>query len=223
MIFDSTDENFESNKERNLYYKFLAGYFFNELVEEASERMQWFLQLIAKGGHLRDTEIKKSAKFDVSSDQKIHVSFDNHGIQHLGGGEAEDRGEFADILVAGRPNAWLIGIEAKFFSDWNFGKDIESNQERLLAMSKHWKICDGMTAHVLLVRRSKWENGVSKQNQAGSNVKQLVDALKSEGTRLVPIILHWEDFVDGAATGGFGGPAIEYLAERLKYADEAAS
>jgi hypothetical protein len=33
MLFDTGPEAFESEKERNCYYKFFCGYFFNELVD----------------------------------------------------------------------------------------------------------------------------------------------------------------------------------------------
>lgn len=50
MIFDVDNGNFnhtESYKERNLYYKILADYLFNELMRGEEQRKTDFLQLLA--------------------------------------------------------------------------------------------------------------------------------------------------------------------------------
>ena len=214
MIFATDGRKFESYKERNLYYKFLAGYFFNELIQGESERMSWFLEQIAHSRHLGELGVEASPEFRFSYSDDICVSFDNHQIQHTNA--AEDRGEFADILIASRSGEWLIGIEAKYLSDWKVEKDIQENQRRLMEMSEQWEIPVGRTAHVLLIRRSKWDNGIRKQNQKGSNIKKLIDLLASGETELLPVVMHWEDFVESGTAQDVGEPAIKYLQESLK-------
>ncbi len=46
MLFDYGKNILESEKERNLYYKFFAGYFFNELIEGYQDRLMGFLTLL---------------------------------------------------------------------------------------------------------------------------------------------------------------------------------
>ena len=40
MLYDVSQHTFESHKERNLYYKFFAGYFLNSLVDIEGDRCE---------------------------------------------------------------------------------------------------------------------------------------------------------------------------------------
>lgn len=120
MLFDIGDSVVESEKERNLYAKFFAGYFFNELVPGAEKRLDGFANLIQE----------KARKCDIETDLVIsyetaHACFDTHA--YLLGGKnqlgQEDRGEIADILLHDRKNKVLISIEAKFLEDFEVNKD----------------------------------------------------------------------------------------------------
>src|SRR3990172_8422878 len=121
MLFNAA--NWESEKERNLYAKFFAGYFFNPFAPGRDARMAQFSALL---------EFKaQEAQFDrgphpiALSPHQAHVSFDNH-IWRL---SELDRGEFADILVYD-DNFW-ISFEAKFLRSFNCEKDIAANLNRL--------------------------------------------------------------------------------------------
>ena len=147
MLFDENPS--ESYKERNLYYKFFAGYFFNELVPGWEQRLNEFCQLIgAKSGLPGGITLSPAT---------THVSFDNHLIQRVRG---VDRGEFADILILDQQYGVLVGIEVKYLSDWNYRKDIETNSERLHKAGK--ELGARTVVQCLLVSRSKWEKSRQK-------------------------------------------------------------
>ena len=48
MIFNSLGTHFESEKERNLYYKIFAGYFCNELISGYEDRILSLIQFLSK-------------------------------------------------------------------------------------------------------------------------------------------------------------------------------
>ena len=126
MLFSIRNDDFESEKERNLYYKFFAGYFLNEHVQGLEMRLQAFCDLLSncsRGG-------KNISQEPITlTPECAHVSFDNHG--YLFSGLGTDRGEFADILVHDRSTSVVIPIEAKVHSNWSYEKDVISNERRL--------------------------------------------------------------------------------------------
>jgi len=139
MLFNADRRVFESYKERNLYYKFFAGYFFNELIPGYGKRLRAFVKLI-------DNELKAKPKIGspdiILSPKSTYVSFDNHLIQFKGernlvGVERVDRGEFADILVRDLASKHFVAIEAKYLSNWDKEKDIERNRSRIIKAKNH--------------------------------------------------------------------------------------
>ncbi|MGI2214739.1 hypothetical protein [Shewanella oncorhynchi] len=84
MIFNSGPCVLESEKERNLYTKFFAGYFFNEFIDGYDERVVWINSYLSK-------KLNKTVSLQSPS-----ISFDNH--TYLLDIDS-DRGEFADILL----------------------------------------------------------------------------------------------------------------------------
>jgi hypothetical protein len=48
MLFETAEDAFESEKERNLYFRYFAGYFFDELVPSFGSRLATFCELVNK-------------------------------------------------------------------------------------------------------------------------------------------------------------------------------
>ncbi len=164
MLFN--ESAFESYKERNLYYKFFAGFFFNELVPGWEHRLDEFCQVIsARSGLAGGIRLNPAT---------THVSFDNHLIQLVKKGV--DRGEFADILLHDPHNRILVGIEAKYLSNWKHKKDIEINSERLRMAGE--QLDAGTVVQCLLVSESKWNRSQQKL------------LLESTSPRIA--VIHWE-------------------------------
>ena len=154
MLFNAGDNALESEKERNFYFKFFAGYFFNELVgsrTEYEQRVAHFQGLL-RGSHW-------SAYKDVSLDpDHLTVSFDLHeylfdpscrAVEVAG----SDLGEFADIGLYSEPTTaapTMVAIEAKFFSKWTVQKDFVQIGNRLARIGR---ALEGLTlVRCLLVR-----------------------------------------------------------------------
>ena len=110
MLFEYGDEIFESYKERNFYYKFFAGYYFNELIPDWDKRLNFFNDLLSTAHNpLKNAKLQK-----ISFDSRYtHVSFDNHECQFRG---MIGRGEFADMFVHDRHNNNLAIIEVKLYT-----------------------------------------------------------------------------------------------------------
>ena len=129
MLFNHGTDTFESEKERNLYYKFFAGYFFNDLVSGYEKRVKSFYKLLFQEGIdeedcFGDFVLHEGMKIPSA----ISVTFDFHGYLLEG---ARDRGELADILIQDHQNNIFIAIEAKSLTDWNYEKDITVNSGRI--------------------------------------------------------------------------------------------
>jgi hypothetical protein len=183
MLFDNGDDVLESEKERNLYYKFFAGYFFNEFIPGYEERLASFQQLLRE--EMQQHSWKPAREITLST-ASTHVSFDNHG--YLIGFQG-DRGEFADIVIHDRENHFLIVIEAKFMTDWDFAKDVKVNAHRLEYIASQMHDTDIIPC--LLVPKQKWDAAVELATRIENNVWKLQNAPNS---RL--IILKWEHFAE---------------------------
>jgi hypothetical protein len=76
MLFSIRADDFESEKERNFYYKFYAGYFFNELIPNVETHLSSFCTLLnncTRGG-------KSASLIRINlTPNNTHISFDNHG------------------------------------------------------------------------------------------------------------------------------------------------
>lgn len=181
MIFGNSNADFESEKERNLYYKIFAGYFFNELIPDYEERLQQFCRLLnnptARG--------KSAPDLLITLDPKCtHVSFDNH--LYLFEQLETDRGEFADILLHDSSTRTLIAIEAKMHSNWAYDKDVESNQRRHSQLKSI--LPQAVIVPVLLITRSRWDHAMDKQSNEHSNYVRF-----QQDPRCLFRVILWED------------------------------
>lgn len=186
MIFESEQRRFESEKERNLYFKFFAGFYFNEFVRWHPQNLDGYSERLMDFYRLLD-----HAPFRVGEDHmagirpsigRTYVSFDNQIDRY----DETYRGEFADILIQDEPNRLLIGIEAKFQDDWDYQKDIVENTTKLGVMAG--KLGAENVLLCLLVTKDKWANVVSMQVKKNSNF----DRLQNHPSPVV--VLHWEMF-----------------------------
>ncbi|CAB5161718.1 hypothetical protein D3OALGA1CA_5098 [Olavius algarvensis associated proteobacterium Delta 3] len=178
MLFEVDPNIIESEKERNLYYKFFAGYFFNELVPGYEQRVESFFKK-----HILHPKEKFGPEIELEYTHidSVHATFDYHA--YLVDKEA-DRGELADILLLEPKNDLVIAIEAKFLSDWRFEKDVQRNSERIELLPNKKKV------QCLLISDQKLRNSKSKINQPGSNFKKLKD---NEGDLKFPFrIITWQ-------------------------------
>lgn len=169
MLFSFGPNVLESEKERNLYYKFFAGYYLNELVPGWEERLQRFAALLQAPP---DHKTPSFSRPIVLSPESTHVSFDCHAYLV---DPTSDRGEFADIMLHDVESKCLIAIEAKFLSDWNFAKDIEGNAKRLSKLRKYLPI-DTQIVQCLLVTQRKWDSAKVMMKHPESNCDKLSKA-----------------------------------------------
>jgi hypothetical protein len=183
MLFDWGNDIFESEKERNLYYKLFGGYFFNELVPGFEQRLAQFCHLL---DHPEHPDERQSQPLCLTA-ATTHVSFDNHA--YLFEKWKEDRGELADIIVHDRSTRTLVFIEAKVHSDFSYNKDIVENSARIRAVRDGLGDCHAV--HCLLIKQSKWKE---VQRQVGNRNSQFAKlcADKDCTTRIVT----WERFAD---------------------------
>ncbi len=189
MLFDIGNDIFESEKERNLYYKFFAGYFFNELVSGYEKRLERFKEILQQG------IVRGNINWDdfTFSSAHTHVSFDNHAYL-LGIGK--DRGEFADILIHDPVEKVLVAVEAKFLSKWSFKKDIVGNANRLKEIKKRMTD-DTKIIQCLLVTKTKWDRS---QKKLGEDLP-------------IPIVVvMWDDFLESCDDD----VVKQYLQKRLE-------
>jgi hypothetical protein len=166
MLFNGDGRVFESYKERNLYFKFFAGYFFNELIPGHEERLSFFANLVAS--QLRSERDADYAGIVLSPNSTI-VSFDNHVVQFerkkRNRAVGVDRGEFADILIRDLRSKVLIAIEAKYRSPLVARKDVEKNWARILQANKHIKAKSVVQCLLVAGQRSKgWEDKSHKHH-----------------------------------------------------------
>jgi hypothetical protein len=181
MLFDFQETTIESEKERNFYFKFFAGYYFNELVPGIESRIRDFCNILNDPlNRINDagTEIELSPV-------TTHVTFDFHEYLINKGA---DRGELADILIVDEDKSLCIAIEVKWLENWNFEKDILANNKRIKTLEKTNRF-----KHVyqcLLIKESKHEHGKKKVNAAGSNYAKL-----SGQEEISVIVITWEDLL----------------------------
>ncbi len=186
MLFKHGDEIFESEKERNLYYKFFAGYFFNELIPGYEGRVQSFYELL-----FQKTKQNSFGAFKLHDGMKIppyvYVTFDYHGYLL---NDTGDRGELADILIHDNQNNIFIAIEAKSLTDWNYEKDITVNSVRIKQLKSHSE----NLYQVLLVTGNKLENCIGIKNYKNSNWGRII---KHKDDLQLPLkVITWEELFD---------------------------
>jgi hypothetical protein len=168
MIYDISETSFESEKERNLYYKIFAGYLCNELVPDYDSRVQAFFEVLNAPVAIGQAAPALPESLDR---RNTHVSFDNH--LYLFQKARGDRGEFADILLHDVTSRTLIAIEAKLHSDWSHEKDIVANQ------SRHSQLTDLLPGinlvPVLLLSERRWIRVKKKESNEHSNYRRFVE------------------------------------------------
>ena len=177
MLFEMNKRKFESEKERNLYFKFFAGFYFNELIRGYQERLKEFYGLLRHPAHPEGKDLFGEIQ---PSTTDVFVSFDNHVDRHVEG----SKGEFADILIHDQPNKLIIGVEAKFQDNWDYEKDIVGNGCRLQSMAGPLDANKQLLC--LLVTETKWNNVVAKQNAEFSNYRKL------DSTVVPTVVIQWE-------------------------------
>lgn len=171
---------FESEKERNLYYKFFAGYFFNELIEGYGDRVEAFYELLKKPAYVSPSTPPFQA---IPQLENIFVSFDNHPDRF----GTVQTGEFADMAIIDKANSILIGVEIKYKDFWDYQKDIVSNESKLQKVAPNIGV--DRVIPCLLLSRKRWERGYKLLNHPGSNTKRLLDHPNHIS------VLLWEDFL----------------------------
>ena len=188
MIFKSGVDVFESEKERNLYYKFFAGYFLNKLVSGYEERLKGFYKLLfQKGIDEEDCFGDLKLHDGMVTPSSVYVTFDFHGYLLEG---AKDRGELADILIQDQQNNLFIAIEAKSLSDWSYGKDIKINSERIEQLKNHSE----NLYQVLLLTDEKLRNCVKQEKRDNSNWGRII---KNKKNLKLPLrVITWEDLFE---------------------------
>lgn len=212
MLYNVSQNMFESHKERDLYNKFFAGYFLNSLVDAEGDRCKDRLNALVKilqapEWHTGDVLVPDT----LSTLNHIHVSFDNHAnqIKNL----PVDKGEFADILIQGVDSNGrdiFIAIEAKFLSDWKYKKDVIKVNRRVAAIRK--ALPSARVFRFLLLTEAKWNNVRKKRNQTGSQF-----ALLEEWKGDLSVIL-WEQFASACKN-----PQVkEWLVSQLRLTDDTA-
>jgi len=184
MLFNTPANFFESEKERNFYYKVFAGYFCNELIPGYEDRLDrlsnFFADPVFEGNqHPKD-------KIELMP-ENTQVSFDNH--TYLFDLDNTDRGEFADILIQCPATKTMITIEAKLHSDWDYNKDIESNQKRLKGLKE--RIPGFQLYPFLLLKKDKWDFVQKMKLHKGSNFEKL----EKSDSCMFAIVL-WEKLVE---------------------------
>ena len=203
MIFNNDKNHFESEKERNFYYKIFAGYIFNELIEGYEERVNIFIDILNKPIYpeINPTQIPH---LSISS---VSVSFDNH--TYLINGYVGDAGEFADILIQDIQNKIIIPIEVKLFSDWSYDKDIQENTNRQRFIRNQ-----GITTYpVLLIKKDKWDNVKNLHKHSGSNYSRVINS-KEINYR----VIIWEDLL-----GILKNPKVLHYAKTILIAKDTES
>ncbi len=193
MIFTNYDEIFESNKERNLYYKIFAGFFFNELLPGYEQRKKDFFDLLID--HLySDQHFAKTVDLDKPlleilkelSEDNLHVSFDFHPKQVIT--NYTDQGEVSDIIIWG--DKYFISIEVKYLTDWTFKKDIGEVQNRIEYLGNK---LNKKGIQVLLVKERKWLNNIAKLNQPGANLMKLKN--NKHKLRIPLLVITWNQIL----------------------------
>ncbi|MEK6623460.1 MAG: hypothetical protein AABY86_00735 [Bdellovibrionota bacterium] len=204
MIFnfsnDTNQKYFESYKERNLYYKFFAGYLFNELIPGFDCRVASFNSLLNSKTLLeeftttrRNTEDSQPIALNATN---LHVSFDNH-LKQLNGNQLVgeiDSGEFADILVM--DDRTVVCIEAKYRSDISASKDLHANGDRIALLKEYAVFHNKQFVQCLLITKAKWDGLKLHENRTGSNFKGLRDYLNESRHSWPFRLLLWDDFCE---------------------------
>jgi hypothetical protein len=191
MIFDTTVGAFESEKERNLYTKFFAGYFLNEFIDGYETRVKSLNKLLSQ---------KLGKEIALNNP---HVSFDNH--EYLLNTAEGDKGEFADVLLHDIKHKVMITIEVKFLTGISTEKDCEKNLERINRITKKWSELE--IHFILLISEKKWNAAKDMKNHPNSNFTRYEEKHKDKIR-----MLFWEELLPLCNEE----KVINFMKERLK-------
>lgn len=159
MIF--TAGHWESEKERNLYSKFFAGYFFNHFAPGLEARVERLCALLESKA--QEAGMDRGPRPIALNPGSTHVSFDNHIWREA----PVDRGEFADVAVY--DDAWLISFEVKYRSDFSCDKDIVANLRRLEKIKRNGsRLAGRQIVPCLLLLESKKNGAMRHQRNRNS-------------------------------------------------------
>ena len=174
MIFRAGNKILESEKERNLYTKFFAGYYLNELISGYSERVEKLSEYTSE-----------KCGINIRLETPL-VSFDNHAYLLV---NDSDKGEFADILLHDMNSRIIIAIEAKYLSNWDGNNDLRNNIKRISLIKE--KYPNYTLIFMLLVSKTKWEAVKKMKKHKNSNyIKYINEYAKNVA------VLFWEDLVN---------------------------
>lgn len=193
----------ESYKERNLYYKYFAGYFFNELIPSVEDRTYAFVKLLQEiilnnENRYSGDKIIIKQKLNTFLNESKYVTFDYHIAQF--DKSREDRGEMSDVLLYSDNH--LISIECKYLSNMSFKKDILQIQNRIQVAENKFH-SNGL--QVLLMKKSKFNNSAKRNGN-------FIVEFNKEKLKIPTIILLWEDLLNLTDNN----VVKKYLANQLK-------
>lgn len=196
MIFKNlpNSKDLESYKERNLYYKFFAGYYFNELVPDESSRKIRFLEKLEEiidmnSDRFKGDKVLTKGILNGLKSKEIQVTFDYHSAQIIEEDKRDDRGEMSDVLLF--TDSHFISIECKFLEDMKIKKDIETVQQRIVRVKN--KISKGneiFPIQILLMVKKKWENSKAINSQT-----TFYKSFQDITLEIPAIIMFWEDLI----------------------------
>jgi len=195
MIFNNNRNSIVNPKERNLYYKIFAGYYFNELIKHPNinARFEKFISIkpemliyknnkdkliINKPGKEKIKEI-----LCIDSEDGFCTTFDNHLLSKQENGEVtEEPGEYCDIGVW--TNEKLIAIEAKYTENWDYKNDVKGNIEGLTELVNPEKdVYNPKVNNVLFllcILDSKYKNALKRKDSQLRKLIESIDASKQK-------------------------------------------
>jgi len=183
MLFNNSGNFIESEKERNFYYKFFCGYYFNELVDGLNERVEIFCEII--NNNCAEHFNIDNLTFQISSVDS-HVTFDVHSYLVCNN---TDNGELADIFIIDNKNKLCLAIEAKFLTDWSYEKDILENSLRIKSCNEVLK--EYKFIQCLLIKENKWKEAIKLKNHPYSNYTKIKNQTETSF-----VVLTWETLIE---------------------------
>jgi hypothetical protein len=167
----------ESDKERNLYAKFFAGYWFNELVDGLGERIQVFCDIVSTGCGERIRPVLTTAA-------RVTLDFHSHGV---------DGGECADILVTDFSTGHLVAIEAKLGTNVSYEKDVAANATRIADLASRHFTGISTATQCLLITEAKKARMLNLAHLEQSTWHKL-ELYRRSGPKIPLSVMTWEEF-----------------------------
>jgi hypothetical protein len=164
----------DSRKERNLYYKFFAGYYFNPFIKGIEKRITKFYTCLDLGVALDNPDALK--RFSVTFDYHL-----NQALKNTCNGP-----EVADVLIVDENKRLVTGIEVKFTSNFHTDDDVKNLIDRLGEVAKIWNMDP---CPVLLVTKNKLGNAEALRTHSGSNFTKLAGYPECK-------VLNWDILLD---------------------------